>query len=111
MKMKKLNKREALDELWSLDHAIIEVDFAKEIAAAFSVDNIESVIESADSIRAEIEGRGGWLDGDEPAVSAHLLAELIAEHLDPEFRSWQVGVGSRLRTACEVIKGKLKEEE
>ena len=104
---------EALKELWSLDHAIIDVNYAEDLAAAFGINNIDSIIEDADSIRAEIksEGRGGWLNGDEPGVSAHLLAELIAEHLDSEFEPYQFGIGSRLRTACEVIKNKLKKEE
>ena len=109
--MKKLNRQEALDKLWSLDHAIIDVNYAKDLAAAFGINNIDSVIEDAKSMRVDIERRGGWLEGDEPAVSAHLLAELIAQHLDSKFKPYQFGIGSRLRTACEVIKGKLKEEE
>lgn len=99
----------AIGELRTHDHAILTVEAAVRLAAPFG---IEPQVATFQDSRSEFKGvtlNGADMIPDvsrDRGVAAHVLAEQIADSFNLEYPQ-RVGVGSRLRVACDAVIGHL----
>ena len=99
-----MDRLEAVRELVQHDHAILNPDFARTIAAPFGVNPTPGRFRVGVG-RVESGPSGEW-----SGVSAHDLAHTLAEAIGlQEGRDYpsQHGIGSQLRVACAAIEKAL----
>jgi len=102
-----MTKQEALEELFGYDHAIISEDRAMALAAPFGLTQVPTRDYATNP--AANNGKGVFMEKEGPAVSAHELAEAIADHMGLTYPP-MMGLGSRLRVACSAIQQAIKSD-
>lgn len=98
-----MNMHEALRELKDSEHDILYPEVAKKIAQPFGAEPPVKFFEVGRDRVAQFKGGRGW------GVCAAELAEAIADHLQLEYED-KLGIGSRLRAACEALEVWLNKE-
>ena len=101
--------KEAVERLGD-GHGLWKIEGAKEVCEAFGVPFDEGLIETF--TRKEIEGSGGWMEGDAPEMRAVCGLELgrhIANKLGAEHEAHlYMGKGRQAREYQRAVEEKLK---
>lgn len=104
-----MTAQQALNALWSYDHAILSEGEARRLYEPFDL-KVEPDFWTAAAMRKYLASRpsGGVCNGEdkELVIGSHELAENILTGLGGELLGLS-GVGSRLRFACERIAERL----